>query len=193
MSDDNTGASSKARGTGAGEDSETRLRGKVAEVVSDREVILNRGADHGVQVGMYFAILDPGAVGITDPDTNEPLGDIKVVKIVVRAIEVAPKITLARTFRTRTINVGGTGALGLRGLASAMQEPNFVEKVEKLTLDRNSLAKSTQRTPPWGAEIRLSQLSQKKLKMSDQLRYGRSPRSDQIAFMCHARLLAYID
>ncbi|MFT2753990.1 hypothetical protein [Clavibacter sp. Sh2088] len=138
MSDDNTGASSKARGTGAGEDSETRLRGKVAEVVSDREVILNRGADHGVQVGMYFAILDPGAVGITDPDTNEPLGDIKVVKIVVRAIEVAPKITLARTFRTRTINVGGTGALGLRGLASAMQEPNFVEKVEKLTLDRNS-------------------------------------------------------
>ncbi|MBF4604703.1 hypothetical protein [Curtobacterium sp. VKM Ac-2884] len=119
-------------------DGESRIRGKVAEVVSDREVILNRGAEHGVRAGMYFAILDPGAVGITDPDTNEPLGDIKVVKIVVRAIEVAPRITLARTFRTRRVNVGGTGALGMRNIVAAMQEPEYVDKVEKLTLDKNS-------------------------------------------------------
>ena len=117
---------------------EERIRGKVAEVVSDREVILNRGSEHGVHNGMYFAILDPGAVGITDPDTDEPLGDIKMVKIVVRAIEVAPKITLARTFRTRRVNVGGTGGLSLGRMVSAMQEPDYVEKVEKLTLDRNS-------------------------------------------------------
>lgn len=117
---------------------EERIRGKVAEVVSDREVILNRGSEHGVRPGMYFAILDPGAVGITDPDTDEPLGDIKVVKVVVRAVEVAPKITLARTFRTRRVNVGGSGGLGIGALARAMQEPEFVEQVEKLTLDRNS-------------------------------------------------------
>ncbi len=115
-----------------------RIFGKVAEVVSDREVILNRGAKHGVRAGMYFAILDPSAVGITDPDTGEPLGDIKMVKIVVRAIEVGPKLTLARTFRTRRVNVGGTGALGFGAIARGMQEPEWVEKVEKLTLDRNS-------------------------------------------------------
>ena len=115
-----------------------RIRGKVAEVVSDREVILNRGSDHGVNHGMYFAILDPDAVGITDPDTGESLGDIKVVKIVVRATDVAPKITLARTFRTRRVNVGGTGGLGLGALSRAMQEPDYVEQVEKLTLNRDS-------------------------------------------------------
>lgn len=120
------------------EEPEERIRGKVAEVVSDREVILNRGSEHGVRPGMYFAILDPDAVGITDPETGEPLGDIKVVKIVVRATDVAPKITLARTFRTRRVNVGGTGALGLSGFARAMQEPEYIEQVEKLTLDRNS-------------------------------------------------------
>ncbi|MGN7187248.1 hypothetical protein [Microbacterium enclense] len=117
---------------------ESRVYGKVAEVVSDREVILNRGSEHGVRVGMYFAILDPGAVGITDPDTGEALGDIKIVKIVVRAIEVAPKLTLARTFRSRRVNIGGSGGLGIGAFARAMQEPEYVEQVEKLTLDRNA-------------------------------------------------------
>ncbi|GAA2182258.1 hypothetical protein GCM10009785_20640 [Brooklawnia cerclae] len=117
---------------------ENRIRGKVAEVVSDREVILNRGSEHGVRPGMYFAILDPDAVGITDPETGETLGDIRIVKIVVRATDVAPKITLARTFRTRRVNIGGSGGLGLGSIARAMQEPEYVEQVEKLTLDRNS-------------------------------------------------------
>lgn len=117
---------------------ESRVYGKVAEVVSDREVILNRGSEHGVRAGMYFAILDPGAVGITDPDTGEPLGDIKIVKIVVRAIDVAPKLTLARTFRSRRVNIGGSGLLGVGALTRAMQEPEYVEQVEKLTLDRNA-------------------------------------------------------
>jgi len=136
-------------GSGEADDSDTpsnpifdRLQGKVAEVVSDRELILNRGSDHGVRSGMYFAILDPDAVGITDPDTGEQLGGIRIVKIVVQAVEVAPKLTLARTFKTRTINIGGPG--GSNGLSSfsAMfappDPPEYVEQVEKLTLDRNA-------------------------------------------------------
>lgn len=119
-------------------ESNDRIRGKVAEVVSDREVILNRGSIHGVAPGMYFAILNPHTVGVTDPDTEESLGDIRMVKIVVRAVEVAPKITLARTFRTRRVNLGGNGGLGIGGLASALREPQYVEQVEKLTLDKNA-------------------------------------------------------
>lgn len=118
-----------------------RLQGKVAEVVSDREVILNRGSEHGVRAGMYFAILDPDAVGITDPDTGEELGGIRVVKIVVQAVEIAPKLTLARTFKTRTVNIGGTGTGGFSSLAAILatpKPPEYVEQVEKLTLDRNA-------------------------------------------------------
>lgn len=115
---------------------DNRIRGTVAELVSDREVILNRGALHGVTEGMYFAILDPGTIGVTDPETNEPLGDIRVVKIVVQAVEVAAKMTLARTFRTRRVNVGGQGGLG--SIASWMVEPKWVEQVEKLRLDENT-------------------------------------------------------
>ncbi|UAJ81239.1 hypothetical protein IT072_09800 [Leifsonia sp. ZF2019] len=116
----------------------TRIRGKVAEVVSDREIILNKGSDDGVREGMYFAVLNPDTVGITDPDTGEQLGGIRVVKITVRAVEVAPKLTLARTFRTRRVNVGGSAGGGVSALYASLQPPKYVEEVEKLRLDKNS-------------------------------------------------------
>lgn len=113
------------------------IRGKVAEVVSDRELILNRGAEHGVYEGMYFSVLDPTTIDVTDPESGESLGGIKIVKIVVRAVEVAPKLTLARTFRTRTINLGGSGT-ALSAIANSLAAPRLVEQVEKLTVDKNS-------------------------------------------------------
>lgn len=116
------------------------IRGFVAEVVSDREVILNRGALQGVREGEYFAILDPDTIEVTDPESGEDLGGIKIVKIVVRAVEVAPKLTLARTFRTKTVNVGGTGGAlqGFRSVLASMEAPDYVEQVERLTIDRDS-------------------------------------------------------
>lgn len=117
-----------------------RLRGQVAELVSDREVILNRGSNHGVQAGQYFAILNPDTIGITDPETGEDLGGIRVVKVVVVAVEVAPKLTLARTFRTKTLNMGGTSnALSaFASVSNILAAPKYVETVEKLTLDKNA-------------------------------------------------------
>lgn len=115
-----------------------KIRGKVAEVVSDRELILNRGSEHGVEAGMFFSILNPNTIGITDPDSGEPLGGIRTVKIVVRAVEVAQKITLARTFRKRTVNVGGSGSSALSSMADFLNPPKYVEQVEKLTIDKNA-------------------------------------------------------
>jgi hypothetical protein len=117
------------------------VRGFVAEVVSDREVILNRGSQQGVQEGQYFAILDPDTIEVTDPETGDDLGGIKVVKIVVRAVEVAPKLTLARTFRTKTVNIGGTGVgaiTGFRAAFAGMEPPEMVEQVERLTINKNA-------------------------------------------------------
>ncbi|SMH30644.1 hypothetical protein SAMN06295885_0450 [Rathayibacter oskolensis] len=116
-----------------------RIRGKVAEVVSDREVILNRGSDHGIEEGMYFAILDGALIGVTDPDDEDSdLGSLRVVKIVVRAVQVAPRMTLARTFRSRTVNVGGVGGGGFGILTAALEAPRYEERVEKLTLAENA-------------------------------------------------------
>ncbi|MDP9987447.1 hypothetical protein J2S98_002614 [Arthrobacter oryzae] len=111
-----------------------RITGKVAEIISDRELILNRGRTHGVAKGMYFNILDPNTIGIKDPETGEELGGIKKVKITVVAVEVADRITLAQTFRTETVNVGGAG-LGSGHFSDLFGPAKYVERVETLRLD----------------------------------------------------------
>ncbi|WP_139199281.1 hypothetical protein [Curtobacterium sp. MCBA15_013] len=118
----------------------SNITGSVAQIVSDRELILNRGSENGVREGMYFAVLDPGFRGVTDPETGESLGDFRVVKVTVRAVEVAPRLTLARTFRTRTVNVGGTNASfgSLSTVAAALSAPRYIEQVERLVLDENA-------------------------------------------------------
>ena len=107
------------------------VTGKVAQIVSDQEVILNRGSDQGITEGDYFAILDPKTLEVEDPETSESLGGIRKVKIVVRVTSVAPKLSLARTFRTRRVNVGGNGYGGISSIVAAMGEaPRWVDEVE---------------------------------------------------------------
>ncbi|MHA7176179.1 hypothetical protein ACX80D_05945 [Arthrobacter sp. Sr24] len=119
-------------------ESNDRISGKVAEVVSDRELILNRGKNHGVRKGMYFNILDPKTIGIKDPETGEDLGGIKRVKITVVAVEVAENITLAQTFRTQKVNIGGKGTFAVYdSIIGQMAAPRVVERVETLRLDPN--------------------------------------------------------
>ena len=76
------------------------LRGKVAALLTSRELVLNLGSDDGVEVGMRFAILNSKGVDITDPDTGKVIGDVKVPKTVVKIVRVdGPKVSVARTFR----------------------------------------------------------------------------------------------
>ena len=47
------------------------ITGKVAKVISNREVALNIGKTGGVREGMLFDIVVPGSLEITDPETGE--------------------------------------------------------------------------------------------------------------------------
>ena len=76
-----------------------RIEGRVAQVLNTRELVINRGSEHGVKEGMVFAVMSSSGVGITDPETGESLGDVPLVKVAVRATRVLPRMTVARTFR----------------------------------------------------------------------------------------------
>lgn len=92
-----------------------RIRGKVAAILSKREVILNVGSEDGVEVGTQFVILNSKGIDVTDPDTGEVLGTVEVPKTVVKVVRVDnPHLCVARTFRT---------VRGTPGLFSAM--PSF--------------------------------------------------------------------
>jgi hypothetical protein len=89
-------------------------------------------------MGMYFKVLDPKGFEVVDPDTGESLGGLKRVKIVVVATQVAEKLTLATTFRTKTVNIGGSNSIGIESIARSISAPKYVEQVERLRLDRNA-------------------------------------------------------
>lgn len=81
----------------------TPIAGKVAQVVSERELVINRGSEHGVTVGMRFRILAPEPSVVTDPETEEELGEVDLTKIEVEVVEVQPKLSVCATFKKVTV------------------------------------------------------------------------------------------
>lgn len=102
-----------------------RIEGQVARVLNAREIAINRGIEHGVQVGMRFAILNRQGADIADPETGEPLGSVEVEKSIVKVVRVSDRLSVARTFRTYQ-----TG--GFRNpLADMFSEPRTVVETLK--------------------------------------------------------------
>lgn len=108
-----------------------RIRGKVARVLNSREVALNRGSSHAVEVGMIFNILSTKGSDIADPDTGELLGSVDLVKTSVKVTIVQERVAVASTYRTQSVNVGGVG-LAVTGL---FQPPRWESRVETLKID----------------------------------------------------------
>lgn len=103
------------------------IRGKVARVLNDREVAINRGSTDGVELGMKFAILSDDSPEIIDPDTKESLGRIENRKVRVRVASVYERMAVAETFDTRRVNIGGNG-IGI----GVFTPPKWVDRYETL-------------------------------------------------------------
>jgi hypothetical protein len=113
-----------------------RLRGSVAAILSSTALVLNRGSDDGVLVGMRFAILNRQGANIKDPETGEILGSVEVPKAVVKVVRVdGPHLSVARTFRRIP---GTTGAAhSLLALGNLFQV--VPDKTETLEITEDSI------------------------------------------------------
>ena len=78
------------------------IEGKVANVINRRELIINRGSEHGVVEGMVFKVMDLN-LRVMDPESKEILGTLEREKIRVRVSEVQPRFSIARTYETYQI------------------------------------------------------------------------------------------
>jgi hypothetical protein len=111
----------------------SRIEGKVATVLNERELVLNVGSEEGVKVGMRFKILYPDGIEITDPDTGAQLGSVEWPKTEVKIVNVQPHMAVGRTFRTITIPESGSRYSGIRsvlygtGLDDYIPEKQVVE------------------------------------------------------------------
>lgn len=74
------------------------IRGSVARIEDEHTLIINRGSEHNVMVGMIFGVLADGGDQIIDPETGDVIGELPTVKLRVRVSEVHPKYSRAETF-----------------------------------------------------------------------------------------------
>ena len=107
------------------------IRGKVARVLSSREVAINKGSQDGVRIGMIFKILSTKGSEITDPDTGESLGSVELVKTSVKVTDAQDRIAVASTYRSHRVNVGGRGLL----ISRLFEPPKWETRFETLKID----------------------------------------------------------
>lgn len=119
------------------------IEGKVAQVLNEREVAINIGTEQGVERGMKFEILSEKPIVITDPDTGDEIGTREQPKVKVKAVEVQPRMSIASTYQTYQVNVGGTGTADpLASIWDTMRRftpPRRVTRVKTLRIDQSEL------------------------------------------------------
>jgi hypothetical protein len=71
------------------------IHGKVAAIIDDTTLVLNVGADQGVEEGMAFVVYAEHDE-VRDPDTGEALGRWEAVKARVVVTHVQPRLSTVR-------------------------------------------------------------------------------------------------
>lgn len=73
-----------------------RYFGKVVDTTDRFTIVMNRGAEHGISDGDRFLVVGLGPT-IIDPDTQEELERLEIVRGKVRVFHVQEKISSARS------------------------------------------------------------------------------------------------
>lgn len=80
------------------------MRGKVAAILNERELVINLGSANGVKEGMKFKVIEP-ELQILDPDTQEFLGTFDREKVRIKVVEVNPKYSVGSTYETYVVTL----------------------------------------------------------------------------------------
>ena len=95
------------------------IQAKVAKILSIRELIINKGENDGVKVGMVFKIVAKDSLEIFDPESNKSLGFYDREKIKVKVTQVLDNMAVCSTFKE---NDDGLLVFKSRSLSSLMSK-----------------------------------------------------------------------
>jgi hypothetical protein len=80
------------------------IEGKVAKIIDEYTVVINKGSDNGVEENMRFIIYEKGKE-IIDPDSKESLGYFEYVKGKVKVDIVNEKYSIAKSYHQAIVGV----------------------------------------------------------------------------------------
>ena len=122
------------------------IEGKIAHIIDEQNIVINRGETDGVSNGMVFAVVAPVDV-VKDPDTGEELGKWEAVKGYIQARHVQERMTVCGPAKR-----GGTEPenddASTHTLSREMVEVSMPQKKQKaLSVDRMQAAGMPAITP----------------------------------------------
>lgn len=85
---------------------------KIVKIIDEYTVVINAGSNSNVQVGDEFQILDKQSSEVIDPDTDEVIGYLDLIKATVKVSEVQEKMCIctskyyAKAHETLLTNIG---------------------------------------------------------------------------------------
>jgi hypothetical protein len=85
------------------------VEGKVAKVLNNNEIVINRGRIDSVRHGMVFEVFTEGGEEVWDPDTGETLGTVEDVKAKAEVTEVKDRLAIARLQASQQMPLGAAG------------------------------------------------------------------------------------
>jgi hypothetical protein len=71
----------------------------IIQIVDEYKVAINRGSEHGIQVGQRFLLYRLSETDIKDPETGESLGYLEIVKGTGKVTHVQPKMSTIQSDR----------------------------------------------------------------------------------------------
>jgi hypothetical protein len=86
-------AKKKGEGDAGPQEREMRIEGRVARILTDEGIVINRGSDHGVREGKRFVVfteLDE----VEDPESGDSLGKLELVKARIVASHVQERMAV---------------------------------------------------------------------------------------------------
>ncbi|MBZ0256697.1 hypothetical protein K8I31_11585 [bacterium] len=102
--------------------SERCIWGKIVRILDEQRILVNVGFEQGVEPGDRFHILELGDE-IQDPESNEPLGQLQLVKAEVAAVHVQEKLTLMMPLSEQQIRPDSVLSATLASTASISKTP----------------------------------------------------------------------
>jgi hypothetical protein len=98
------------------------VTGKVAKIIDDKTIVINRGASAGVKENMRFSIVTEGDE-VVDPDSGTTLGKWEAVKGYVQATHVQDNLTVCTAVEKLSLEEAKTA----KTLSAAMVDVSFVK------------------------------------------------------------------
>lgn len=106
------------------------IKGKIVRILSDREVVIDKGSANGVKYSMEFVIYEE-ADPVVDPKSREILARIDLVKNRVYVTHIQERICIAETAPSGL----GTGSAVAQGGPVLSQERDGKSLQPKLDVD----------------------------------------------------------